>query len=169
MRALPRRVSLPGILLTLAVPFGFVAAQKAPPPDSVLVRILSPSLVRVLDDEIARAALGQQHVLTFDLPSPATWSGVVAHLMAATKGRAPTTRDSSYLAVSIRDIRFEADTLIVTFAKEWRDLCPKNLWVTTGFDYELRLLQYREHWAERSFTPGMAWDAFGCPDDSTSR
>ena len=158
-----QRTTLLWIGLALSNSVRPLEAQE-PPPDSIVVKMVSPALVRLLDHEIASAAFGRAHVLKLDLPSSAGWSSIAAHLFTVTNGRAPSPQDSTYTSVSIRELKFAADTVIATLVKEWLGLCPGNRWITTGTDYELRILRVQGGWAQLSFLPGLTWDAFGCPD-----
>ena len=140
-------------------------AQVLGVPDSTVVYMTSPALFQLVDFEIAAAALGRHHVIRVEVPSGARWARVASHLMTATNAREPAARDSVVLALAIKDIHLESDTLVASLVKETRYRCPDR-WMTTGTSYEVRTIRVKgvsDGWTEPILTPKETWDSFGCP------
>ena len=139
-----------------------LAMGQAPPlPDSLIARMLSPGLIRLLDHEIASAAFGNKQVVVFELPQGSHWSRLATHILQTANGRLATKADSSILAVGIRDIRFAGDTLVAWLFTETRDLCEDGRWMHTGTEYEARTWRaYGGGWTRLELRPGMTWDGW---------
>ena len=140
-------------------------AQVLDVPDSTVVYMTSPALFQLVDFEIAAAALGRRHVIKIDVPSGARWARIASHLMMATNAREPAASDSVVLALAIRDIHLESDTLVASLVKETRYRCPDR-WMRTGTSYEVRTIRVKgigDGWTAPILTPKETWDSFGCP------
>jgi hypothetical protein len=134
-------------------------------PESTVVYMTAPSLFQLVDPEIAAAALGRQHVIKVEVPSGPRWAQVGSHLMTTTNARVPAASDSVYLALSIKDIHLEGDTLVASLTKETRQRCPDR-WMATGTSYEVRTVRvkrFNNAWTAPILKPQITWDAFGCP------
>jgi hypothetical protein len=155
-----RAATLIAVIALTAAPL-HLEAQSVPPPDSVVVPMISPALFRLLEYEIAGAALGRRHIMKIELPDGRLWSRVAAHILVATNGRPPTPSDSSVTAIGIRQIRFVSDTLIATVYREIRWRCPGQ-WVGSGTDFDARTQRVGDHWTQITVKPGATWDTFTC-------
>lgn len=139
-------------------------AQAPALPDSVAAQMLSPGLFRLLDYQIASAALGRKHVLVLELPRGPHWSRVGAHILQVLNGRVATKADSSVLAIGIRGIRLSGDTVIASMFEESRQLCEDGKWMHSGTDYEARTRRVRGGgWTRLEIHPGMTWDGWCMP------
>jgi hypothetical protein len=127
--------------------------------------MIAPALFQLVDFEIVAAALGRHHVIRVEVPPGPLWAEVASHLMNSTNGRVPTSLDSVFTVVAVRDIHVAADTLIATLVKETRELCPGNKWMNTGTSYDVRTLRVKDFsnsWTTPTVKPDLDWDSFGC-------
>jgi hypothetical protein len=124
-----------------------------------------PALFQLVDPEITAAALGRRHVISVEVPGGSRWARIASHLMAATNARVPGASDSVVLAVALKDIHLESDTLVASLVKETRFRCPDR-WMRTGTSYEVRTVRVKgvsDGWTAPILTPKLTWDSFGCP------
>jgi hypothetical protein len=155
-------------VVALFIVFAFTVrldAQVLDVPDSTVVYMTSPALFQLVDFEIAAAALGRHHVIRLEVPGGARWARIASHLMMATNAREPAASDSVVLALAIKDIHLESDTLVASLVKETRYRCPDR-WMRTGTSYEVRTIRVKgvsDGWTEPVLTPKDTWDSFGCP------
>ena len=159
------RVAAVGFFITFVFAAPRLDAQVLDVPESTVVYMTGPALFQLVDPEIAAAALGRHHVISVEVPSGSRWARIASHLMAATNARAPAASDSVVLAVALKDIHLESDTLVATLAKETRFRCPDR-WMTTGTSYEVRAVRVkgdRNAWTAPILRPKLTWDSFGCP------
>ena len=142
-----------------------VGAQVLDVPESTVVYMTSPALFQLVDPEIAAAALGRHHVITVEVPSGSRWARIASHLMTGTNARMPAASDSVVLAVALKDIHLESDTLVASLVKETRYRCPDR-WMRTGTSYEVRTVRVKsvgDGWTAPVLAPKLTWDSFGCP------
>jgi hypothetical protein len=146
--------------LLIALP-RMVRAQDAGVPDSVVARMVSPALVRLLDYQVAAAAFGAKQIMVFEFPKSPHWARVATHLLRVVNGRIATKADSAVLAVGVHEIRIAGDTVVASLFEEYRQLCDDGKWMHTGTDYEARTRRvYGGGWTRLEITPGMTWDGW---------
>jgi hypothetical protein len=117
--------------------------------DTTVVRLLSPGLIRGLDDSIARLLFDSTaEPWTISVPdsTSAAWRALASGLSSLLHARAIAHGDSVQNFLDIAPVSMNNDTLVAHFSVGLRWRCPAGEWAAGSTHYELTAVRHGTSW-----------------------
>lgn len=137
------------------------SAASAGVADTAVVRLLSPGLIRGLDNSIAR--------LLFDsTPTPwsisipdstsSVWRDLSSSLFSLLRAREIAPTDTAHRYLDISPVVMKGDTLVARFSVGSRWRCPDGKWTGHSTGYELTAVRHGSSWEYPKTRPVLYGD-----------